>query len=304
MQSHWPRAAVSATIGHMLARVTLVAVASFALACAAAAASARPSTRPTIPPRPADAPGGAEFAGRIAAMPPARREAAILAELERGNVPDFLRTFKPIHTSITTPEGTRIDATYFVSPDYLSVGSDNDFLRMPMTPRTAQAAADAFGCALITRKMSNDIFAQAELRLDPKPLTVDREKVETFLRHHEMIEAQRREKSARLGLLVAGVKKDVVLSRRLSERPGRVAIFGWQFSDGRAIQPLSVVHGETYVDYSHGVRLVSGVMLVGGNTCNIKEIWGDGRWCGLVSDEGVIDPKYYGGGRAATRAVP
>ena len=286
----------------MLGRVILLAVASIALPCGAR--SIEPATRPTIPVRPADAPGGREFAGRIAAMTLADREAAILAELKRGNVPDFLRTFKPIRTSITSSEGKRIDATYFVSPDYLSIGSDNDFLRMPMTPRTAQAAADVFGCALITRKMSNDIFARAELKLDPRPLTVDRAKVETFLKHHEMIQAQMREKSARMGLLVAGVKKDVVLSRRLAERAGRVAIFGWHFSNGRAIQPLSVVHGETYVDYSHGVRLVSEVMLVGGNTRSIKEIWGDARLCGLVSDEGVIESKYYSGGRAATRALP
>src|SRR5687767_6207793 len=72
--------------GRMLGRVILLAVASIALPCGAR--SIEPATRPTIPVRPADAPGGREFAGRIAAMPLAEREAAILAELKRGNVPD------------------------------------------------------------------------------------------------------------------------------------------------------------------------------------------------------------------------
>jgi hypothetical protein len=171
-----------------------------------------------------------------------------------------------------------------------------------MTPRTAQAAAEIFGCVLITRKMSNDIFAQAECKLDPKPLSVDREKVETFVEHHRMIEGQRREKGARLGLLVAGTKKDVVLSARLKDAPGRVAIFGWHFSDGRAIQPLSVVHRETYVDYSHGIRLARRVVQMGEVTREIAEIWGDMELCELISDEGRIDARQYVSGGSATRS--
>ena len=37
-------------------------------------------------------------------------------------------------------------------PDYLAVGSDEDFLRMPMTPASAKVIADAFGCRLPTRE--------------------------------------------------------------------------------------------------------------------------------------------------------
>ena len=262
------------------------------------------STRPTIPARPADAIGGSEFVRRVAGLSLAERETAILAELRRGNVPQFMQTFKPIRAAITSRIGQRIEATYFVSPDYLSIGGDDDFVRMPMTPRTAQAAAEMFGCVLITRKMSNDIFAQAQCKLDPRPLSVDREKVETFLEHHRLIDAQRRENDARLGLLVAGTKKDVVLSARLKDAPGRVAIFGWHFSDGRAIQPLSLVHRETYVDYSHGIRLASRAVVIGVQTRDIEEICGDIELSPLISDEGPIDVRQYVTRAATTRASP
>ena len=47
-------------------------------------------------------------------------------------------------------------------PDYLAVGSDDDFVRMPMTPQTAQQIADLFGCILPTRKMVDAIDAAAD----------------------------------------------------------------------------------------------------------------------------------------------
>jgi len=268
------------------------------------ALGASPSTRPTIPPRAKDAVGGTEFVRRVAGMSLTEREAVILAELRRGNVPQFMQTFKPVRAAFTSKSGERVEATYFVAPDYLSIGADDDFVRMPMTPRTAQAAAEMFGCVLITPKMSNDIFAQAGCKLDPRPLSVDREKVETFLEHHRMIEAQRLEKGARLGLLVAGTKKDVVVSARLKDAPGRVAIFGWHFSDGRPIQPLSLVHQETYVDYSHGIRLASRALVIGVQTKDIEEICGDTDLSALVSDEGSIDLRQYVSRAAATRASP
>jgi hypothetical protein len=268
------------------------------------APTTQPSTRPTIPPRRSDAPSGSEFASKVTDLSLAEREALILSELRRGNVPQFMRSFAPIRTAITSSQGRRIEVVYFVSPDYLAIGEDDDFLRMPMTPRTAQAIADAFGCVLITRKMSNDIFAQAQLRLDPKPLTEDREKVQTFVRHNAIIEAQRRSKNERLGLLVAGTKKDVVLSPKLKEKKQRVAIYGWHFPEGRPIQPLSIVHAETYVDYSHGVRLAAGVAIVDGKPRKFTEIWADDDLCKALSDEGPIDARSYRAAEAETQSSP
>ena len=59
------------------------------------------------------------------------------------------------------------------------------------------------------------------------------------------------------------------------------------------IQPLSTVHENTYADYSHGVRLVSGTMVVDGVERPIAEVLQDPKLAGLVSDEGAIRrPRY------------
>ncbi|MEL1610950.1 hypothetical protein V2W50_20635, partial [Acinetobacter baumannii] len=63
----------------------------------AQAAATRASTAPaSIPPRPANAIGGRAFIESIADLPPKAREAAIVQEITRGNVPDFLRQFAQV----------------------------------------------------------------------------------------------------------------------------------------------------------------------------------------------------------------
>ena len=158
-------------------------------------------------------------------------------------------------------------------PDYLAVGSDDDFVRMPMTPQTAQQIADRFGCILPTRKMVDAIDAQAELHLEPHPLTVDREAVATFAEHQQIIENQRTGKP--LGLLITGIKKDIVLTPRIFEKPERLAIYGWRQLDGKPIQPLTIVHWNQYVDYSHGVRLVLNTVEFDGKKVAISDLLSD-----------------------------
>ena len=182
-----------------------------------------------MPPRPPGAIGGAEFAKKVAKLSLKDREAAILREITSGNFPEFLRNFKtveirgPLKPVTNEPEVT---ATIEVMPDYLAIGSDADFVRMPMTPQTAQQIADRFGCVLPTRKMVDAIDAQAELKLAPHPMTEAREAVATFAEHHQIIEQQRGDKP--LGLLITGIKKDIVLTPRIFEKPQRLAIYGWR----------------------------------------------------------------------------
>ncbi len=72
-------------------------------------------------------------------------------------MPDFLRHLVSVSVKAKW-DGAEHTAIYDVMPDYLAIGSDADFVRMPMTPRTAQAFCDAAGMALPTRKMCNDIW--------------------------------------------------------------------------------------------------------------------------------------------------
>lgn len=241
-----------------------------------------------LPRRQAGALTGSQFAGKIKNMNPAAREAAILKELNAGNVPDFLRRMTTIKLRNKDASGATHVATIDVMPDYLAIGSDQDFIRIPMTPDTAQAFAQRFGFMLPTPKVVDEVNRQAQVRLTPTPLPAGRKMTSTefYVRHQKLIEKQRsREK---LGKLTAGQKKDVVITKRLLSRPSQVAIYGWHRRNGRPVQPLSLVHGHNYADYSHGIRLVSRTMVVDGRTRTYDDVINDRKLASLVSNEGAF----------------
>ena len=215
-----------------------------------------------------------------------------MREISSGNFPDFLRNFKTVPIAGKIKGGGKEVSDHLeVMPDYIAIGSDSDFVRIPMTPQTAQQIADQFGCTLPTRKMVDAIDRVAEVRLAPHPMTVDREAIATFAEHNAIIEKQRGDKP--LGSLTIGSKKDIVLTPRIFEKPHRLAIYGWRQLNGQPIQPLTIVHWNGYVDYSHGVRLVRDSVEVDGKNVKISDLLADPDRCGLVSDEGPMKPPRY-----------
>jgi hypothetical protein len=58
--------------------------------------------------------------------------------------------------------------------------------------------------------------------------------------------------------------------------------------NGRPIQPLSLVHGYKYADYSHGIRLVSNYMQIDGKAVMAPEILKDPNFASLLSNEGTV----------------
>lgn len=244
-----------------------------------------------IPARPENAMTGSEFVKLTENMAPADREARIYNEVSKGNIPDYLRDFKRIDVKMTDADGKEHTCGYMVMPDYLSIGTNKDFFRAPMTPMTAQKLADEFGCILPTRKMVDDIYKHAVIKVDPKPLTEKREAVSSFYQHHNIIEGQI--EGQPFGALVGGIKKDVVISNRLVGRDDRVCIYGWHWLTGKAIQPLSTVHTRTYVDYSHGIRLVADTMTVDGKPMKVADVLTDPLLYSLLSDEGVFETTRY-----------
>jgi len=245
---------------------------------------------PGIPPRPADAPGGQAVLESVAHASRESREKVLVQAVLEGNIPDFLRVWVPVNVQWTDQAGKNHVAIDEVMPDYLAVGSDDDFVRIPISPQSALTIADAFGAMLPTRKMVDDVTSAASIRLTPRPLTEDRESVAAFLRHHALIEQQRGE--ALRSALMAGIKKDVVLTNRLNEKANRVAIYGWHHADDTPIQPLTIVHVNWYVDYSHGIRLVKRAMTVDDKPRDLKFLLHDPKLHPLVSDEGPIEAGY------------
>ncbi|MDR1983359.1 MAG: hypothetical protein LBQ28_00825 [Prevotellaceae bacterium] len=235
-----------------------------------------------IPKRNKYAVSGSEFAGKAGKLNAEQREELILQEICSGNFPDFMRKLAVIETNAII-DGKRINAKYFVMPDYLMIGSDDDFVRVPMQPKTAQKIANSFGFFLPTPKICDDIYKTANVKLEPYPLTVARDSFHTFVEHNKIIENQRKQRKG----LIAGIKKDVVITSAISQNPkaNRVAIYGWHKTDGKPVQPVYTGHVDWYVDYSHGIRLVCKTILIDGKPMNYRDVLSDCKLKALLCND-------------------
>ncbi len=242
-----------------------------------------PSSVPT-------APSGSEFARRIEALSGSDREEEIQAELLSGDIPQFLRRADPVVMRGALVDGQNVQITVCVLPDYLAIGSDHDFLTVPMRLATALTVANHFGFTLPTSKMVDAIYDQAEVHLHPQPLPAGDQMRSTdyYCHHNELIAEQRTALGVLPGVLTAGHKKDLVITNRLWLHPDRVAIYGWHRAIDSPIQPLSTVHGWRYADYSHGVRLVSTTICVNGEPMSIFEALADPGLSRVLSGEGPL----------------
>ena len=202
---------------------------------------------------------------------------------ESGCTPKFMDEWKRIDCQITDSTGKVIHASYFVKPDFLCVGTDESFVRVPMQPKTAQRIANRLGAFLSTPKISDDIYRVADVKLEPEPLTENRDASVTFFHHNDLIEKQRAGRSG----LIAGHKKDVVLSPKITQdgRPDREALYGWHKTDGTPIQPVYAGHIDWYVDYSHGFRLVRRDIWVEGVKMDYLDMLADKRLAPILMNE-------------------
>ncbi len=280
----------------MIRSLSLLLFASFPIVASAVAQTL------DIPPHPAGAPTGSAFAASVRPLHREAREEETLLQITGGNIPAFMRNLVPLTVSakIDTVQHT---LTYFVLPDNLAIGSDDDYFLVPMSPILAQRIADTLECLLPTRKLVNDIYREADVKLRPQPIRPGPAMVTVpvFLQHNDSVWQQRQQTLGDfpLGTLAVGSKKDVVVSTRMysSLKPGvakPVVIFGWHKLNGEPIQPLYNGHSETYADYSHGIRLVLKSACLDGNPVDITDLLRDSSLHVLVSDEGVITRPRYG----------
>ena len=243
-----------------------------------------------IPKRSRQALTGSQFIDLAALMDKQQREEFILDQLLKGNLPNFLRKLKPVQLQYRFDNGQPVNATIFVTPDYLAIGSVSDFIRIPMNYYTATMVAAHFGFILPTPKMVDAIYAQSAYHFTPQPMTLGPRMRSTlyYQQHNRKISQERISHFIPLGELVAGHKKDVVITNRLARMPGRIAIYGWHRPNGVPIQPLSTVHGAGYADYSHGIRLVSDVVLIDGKIRSICDVLQDPELAYVLTNEGPM----------------
>lgn len=236
---------------------------------------------------------GSEFYKQAAGMKWKERDSFVVKEILSGNIPAFLKKFVPVKISgIDSSTGKNVQITYFVSPDYLSVGTNEDWARVNITPMAAQKIADSLNCFLPTRKMVDDIYKASKVKLEPVPMYAFRDSTPTMYHHHLIIEGKRKNRKG----LIAGIKKDVVISGKISRNSipiaigtNRVAIYGWHKSDGKPIQPLYTGHVNWYVDYSQSIRLIYKKIKVNNKWIDYTDLLKDKGLKHFICDEESCD---------------
>ncbi|MFN7990728.1 MAG: hypothetical protein U0R44_01075 [Candidatus Micrarchaeia archaeon] len=237
-----------------------------------------------IPPRPTDGsvPTGSSFMSGIKALTWDQFEQRVYQEIARGNVPDFVRpeNFREVTVSATIG-GRTVEARVRVAPDYLAIGSNTDFIRVPISPLMAQRLATRYGLALPTDRLVDVIDEAAKkaggyLTFVGAPEIASRvvdpdsgQKVSArwnykvygryearWMESPIFAQQQSQMTDSQSGVsapIRSGHKKDVIYHQDLPNHPNdpRVAIYH------RGIQPSSTIHHDLYMDYSHGIRFIS-----------------------------------------------
>ena len=200
----------------------------------------------------------------------------------------------------------------------MSIGTNEDYVRIPVDPVTAQAIADKAGALLPTAQMVDQIYAAAQLTLPPLPRNywktgpAKQASSEAYLEHSTALDAERAKLGGKLDQLAAGHKKDVVISTNYIDGTGkpRVAFYGWYDSKGvpieahpedpakRQTQPVQrgvpvLAHEPAYADYAHGIRLVAPIMQLDGREIAVADVLRHHvLWRLLAREAPIVEPRY------------
>lgn len=261
-----------------------------------------------LPKRPGNALSGSQFMEKVlgvdlekfktnprqlGTLSKTERENAILEQIELGNIPDFLR--RPKAVVIKGPDGGEVKT--YVMPDYIAIGSNEDFVRVPLSPILAQALARKYDLSLPTKTIVEETYSQAVKRIvgpsysHPEEFEANSAYLDSagfYLRSDRDIKDQLG--GVPLGTLVAGGKKELVISPQVAVRfagakPSEaIDFYGLYDADGIPIQ-RTPGHGKEsgyrHTEYALGVRFVSPVIVFTSSTGEKKV---------MRMDEALKDP--------------
>lgn len=229
---------------------------------------------------------GSEFIRSVDTIAILDRETMVIKEILSGNIPDFLRHFRTIEYQ---RNGHTISIN--VLPDYLAIGSNEDFVRMPMGPLAAQTIADSLKCSLPTALLVDIIAKHSDGAIEPfpfRPIGWRNTYPVTFEDSNNAINAQFKAKGYKAGDMISGLKKDVIITNKITAdttRRNHVTIYGWHYPEGTFIQRSNNIHVNWYIDYSHGIRLIDRKITIDGKKYDIQDVLSDPDMFSLLSDE-------------------
>lgn len=232
---------------------------------------------------------------------------AIVEQVLKGNMPDSLKYFRKIVITTAVVDSVKIlkkphTIELWVLPDYIAVGNNKDFVRMPMSTLAAQRIADSLYCSLPTSYIADRIAQVSEGALDIfpfRPLGSRNQQPIVYQDSNNAINALFKAKGYHFGQFISGLKKDLILAYKLQNTPdceNHIAIYGWHHPDGRPQQRIHVKHANFYADYSHGARMVYRTIKIDGKEYDLKEVLEDKKMYRLLSDDpGPLSPASYSG---------
>lgn len=191
--------------------------------------------------------------------------------------------------------------TFRAAQDYFSIGEWSDWVRVPVGGAVAQLIADEMGAVLPCAFLVDQIWKAAEVKLTPIAMSVENmTSTEKFVEHNRLIEDARKGQTG----LIAGIKKDVVITNKLISLPNATAIYGWHWPNGTRRQPLSTAHHEPYYsDYSHGVRLIHPEIVIDGKTMRLQDVMQSAELAAIVTGGPEYAPEKARGTDAVLRIV-
>jgi len=242
---------------------------------------------------PAISKSATDFINEVRGVERLKRDEIAGQYLLAGHVPDHMRNYVDIVQVFQSQDGETHSLILSVLPDFLCIGTNEDYIRIPLTPLTAQIICDEWGCMLPTTKMSDIIWGAAVNKMQPlpwgPPYDASMMSLDRVITHNKRINDLANKLGQDMMQLSAGHKKDVVMTKKLASQPKQVAIFGWHQLNGKNIQPLYLGHENTYFDYSHAERMVCMEAIIDDSPVNLKYVLSDSNICNAITNEGAND---------------
>lgn len=253
-----------------------------------------PPKPPSPPPPPAPPGGGRAF---VLGLPKGETPSQITARDEQILSAITEGFHRPIVWQPVTSTYKGVTATAWVTDDAIAVGTDADWIRVPVRHATAQRIADHFGALLPTTKIVDLAWQQAQTRIDAhqQPFSTT---TETSLVYHDAIEAERKGR----GGLTRTVGKEFVNANKLKNWPDYMVQYGmhsptarWTGPGGLKVwQPCALdvtsppPHNLWHTDYSSMATLVHPTCQIDGIERAIADVLRDPELAPLFSHEGAM----------------
>lgn len=192
------------------------------------------------------------------------------------------------------------DATFYVSGDALKI----DNVRVNVSAQMQQQIADMLNCMLLTPKLVDLRFSQADVVLEPQPRQIT-SSTQAMIEQSEKIDNLLKGKDTK-GKIISTVGKHWCIGNKLKGSK-QAMNYGWHFksktgsfkgikgylcdskmADTYVIQPSALAHDKNHTDYSQICVLVKQDCLVDCNKMNLKDVLSDPELADLASHEGVV----------------